>query len=819
MKKNYRSLIASVLALAMIFALAACGAPAGQSSSSGNPGQSGTSAAPAQSGSKSVRNDTPEFVYVSSFREVKNEDNRALGAACFTDKGFYTTPSEVIGQREPEEGETEEYEGQFDIYEERLYFVGFDGQRTKLENYEPFSFTPDEGHDGYGELRCLAADETGNLAAIYHMWESWSDAPEGMSEEDPDYWNYYQYEENWYLRTMDPTGRTLNTTQLEVNDGDWFWPNSMVYTDGKVLLASSDGLRIFGAEGGSATKIGMDGYVQDVLTLNDGTPCIVYSDNFTYETKIGAIDLSTGRVKQTWKCPSNAYSFISGGGDYDLYYQSGINVYGYRLDTESGEKLFDWLNVDVSQQYLSGYTVLPDGSFFAVTNTWDGKWENVTTEFVTLEKKSFADVPQKEALTLACQWTDSDLQNAVIKFNRSSNIRINVIDYSQYNTEEDWNAGLTKLTTEIMAGTMPDIIALQNLPYQQMAAKGLLVDLYPFMEQDGEINREDFLPNVLKALEVGGGLYSTVTSFSVVTLVGSSKVVGDKPGWSFDELRAALATMPEGCTVLNQYTTSGDVIRAELTLDADYYIDWETGKVNFDGKEFVDLLNLAKLFPNEFDWNNYDWEEYESETARIAAGKQMLMQMYVGSFEDLAMNEAQFGGSMTYIGFPTVSGVGSYLNLNSGYGISSTCSDKEAVWQFLRSFMTEKALDDGYYWGFPANSKLLDKQLKEAMTVEYEKDSKGNYLLDEKGERIPVAKGGYWADGMDEPTMFYALTQEQADKVMELINSTDKLYMENTAVLDIIFEQVDAFLSGQKTAEDVAKLVQGKMMIYVNEQR
>ena len=184
------------------------------------------------------------------------------------------------------------------------------------------------------------------------------------------------------------------------------------------------------------------------------------------------------------------------------------------------------------------------------------------------------------------------------------------------------------------------------------------------------------------------------------------------------------------------------------------------------------------------------------------------------------MNEAQFGGKMTYIGYPAVSGVGSYLNISSGYGISSTCSDKEAAWQFLRSFMSSKALENGgYYWGFPANRKLLEKDLQEAMTVEYQKDGKGNYLLDENGERIPLAKGGFWAEGMDEPTEFYALTQEQADKVMTLINTTDKVYMENTAVLNIIFEQVDAFLSGQKTAEEVARLVQGKMMIYVNEQR
>ena len=805
MKKNYRALIASVLAVAMIFSLAACGKSGGQGGA-GNSGKGGSEAA-------------PQFTYVSSFREVKNENNQAVGAACFTDRGFYTTPSEVIGRREPEEGETEEWEGQFDITAQRLYFVSFDGQTTKLENYEPVSFAAAEGHEGSADLNRLAADETGRLAGIYYSWESWNEAPDTLTPDDDAYWQYSRWEESWYLRTMDATGRELSLTKLQFGDGGWFWPSGLLYTNGKILLAGSDGLRIY-SENGSVVKINMDGYVQSVVKLRDGTPCMVYTDNMTYDTKLGAIDTVNGRITQTWKCPRDAYGFLSGGGDYDLYYQSGINIYGYKLETESGEKLFDWLNADVSTSNLSNYTVRADGSFFAVTNTWDSKWENVTTEFVTLERKSFADVPQKETLTLACQWPDSTLQDAVIRFNRNNNVRIRVIDYSQYNNEDDWNAGRTKLTTEIMAGTMPDIIALDGMPYQQMAARGLLEDLYPFMEKDSEVHRADFLPNLLSALEVGGKLYSTVSTFTLMTLAGDARIVGSEPGWSFDELRAALAAMPSGCTVLNQYTTSGDVLRAELTIDSDYYIDWENGKVNFDGKAFIDLLNFAKLFPNSFDWNNYDWEEYESDSARIAAGKQLLTSISIGSFEDLPMYEAQFGGNLTYIGYPTVSGVGSYFQLASGYGMSSTCSDKQAAWQFLREFMTDKTLDSGrWYWGFPANSALLEKKLQEAMTVEYEKDEKGNYLLDDNGERIPLARGGYWDEATDEIIEFYALTQAQADKIMSIINATDKVYLENTTTLDIIFEQLDAFLSGQKTAEEVAKLVQGKMSIYVNEQR
>ena len=400
-------------------------------------------------------------------------------------------------------------------------------------------------------------------------------------------------------------------------------------------------------------------------------------------------------------------------------------------------------------------------------------------------------------------------------------MRIEVVDYSQFNTDEDYSAGLTKLTTEIMSGNLPDILSLQGMPYQQLAAKGLLEDLYPYIDADAEIKRDDFLPNVLQALEENGKLCSTISTFNIVTLAGAAQIVGDKPGWSYSDVVAALARMPEGCTVLDQFTTSGDILRDMLTIDADYYIDWATGQCRFDSKEFADLLTFSKLFPNAFDSMNFNWDEYQSDNARISEGKQLLTRLYLGSFDDITRTEAEFGGNITYIGFPTASGVGSYLNVSSGYAMSANCADKDAAWQFLRGFMTEKGLDtQGYYWGFPANRSLLEKQLKEAMTIEYEKDENGNYRLDpDTGERIPIARGGFWTDGMDEPKPYYSLTQEQADKVMEVINTATKLYSQNTAVLDIITEQTDAFFAGQKTAEEVGKLVQGKMNIYVNEQR
>ena len=65
----------------------------------------------------------------------------------------------------------------------------------------------------------------------------------------------------------------------------------------------------------------------------------------------------------------------------------------------------------------------------------------------------------------------------------------------------------------------------------------------------------------------------------------------------------------------------------------------------------------------------------------------------------------------------------------------------------------------------------------------------------------------------------YAMTQEQADKLMELIESTDKVANYDSSIYDIVTEQAAAFFAGQKSAEEVAKLVQSKANIFVNEQR
>ena len=104
------------------------------------------------------------------------------------------------------------------------------------------------------------------------------------------------------------------------------------------------------------------------------------------------------------------------------------------------------------------------------------------------------------------------------------------------------------------------------------------------------------------------------------------------------------------------------------------------------------------------------------------------------------------------------------------------------------------------------------------MTVEYQKDAEGNFLLDEDGEKIQISRGGI---GMADGTVhdIYALTQEQADKLLEVINSTTRVVNNNDSLLKLIVDEAQPFFAGQKSAEEVARLTQSKVNLYVNEQR
>ena len=377
-----------------------------------------------------------------------------------------------------------------------------------------------------------------------------------------------------------------------------------------------------------------------------------------------------------------------------------------------------------------------------------------------------------------------------------------------------------------MAGNVPDILNTAQLPIRQYAAKGLLEDLWPYIENDAEIGgRAGLMERPFQAAEIGGKLYQVFDSFSIHTVIGNPDIVGDRYTWTLGEMKEALAKMPEGCSLFGESDTQSYMLSEVLNMQLTNFVDWETGECSFDSDGFKAILEFCGSFPAEFDWESVDYDEWESEPARISAGKQMLMSLGVSDFTDIQMYKAFFGGKVSFIGYPREDGsVGSGFMLNNCLALSTTCKDKEGAWSYMRQLLLPQYEDldeSGSMWGmggaFSSNKADFEKMAKLAMKAEYETDENGNPVLDENGNPIEVSNGGWSWDGFDIEVK--ATTQDEYDQIMGLYNAVEGLDEYDQKISEIVSDEAAACFAGDKTLDECAGQIQSRVKLYVNENR
>lgn len=823
-----KRLIALLLAAACMLALlAGCGKKDGDDGQGGGSGSNGGT--------------NPDFVYVASYLPMEGEFDYigAYSAAVYGEKLFFNS---YISSSVAPDGTvlTEDDEDYWSYYNSIPGLFSVDmttGKSEQLTGYEPYKLP--EGYEGGANLQSLCIDPDGNIWVCENVYAYHYDAPEGVTEEDEDYYNYFvQDEDSYMIRKLDSTGAELATLDLSAVSEDYnksmpdsgdemmfyssFYVNRMA-VDGAGNIYISTGqssVYVLDQQGAILFKLEMENWLDSLVMLSDGS--IAAMGGTMDGDALMKIDVNAKAWGDKLEKPYNCYYFYPGGGDYLFYSSSGSSLYGYNAATGENEKLLNWLSSDVDGNSLSVVVPLADGRIMALEQseetTSSNSWRLVYN-LVTLTKTPASEVPQKTTLTFACNYLGS-IRSQILNFNRKNDkYRIEVIDYSEYNTEDDYSAGLTKLTTEITSGNVPDLLSTDSLPIAKYSAKGLLEDLYPYLDSDSELGRDKIVPAVLKSLETDGKLYQIVDRFSVNTVVGDASKVGSEPGWTLDELMALMETMPEDMDIFENSMTRDGILSTACAFSIADFVNWQTGECSFDSEGFVKILEFANTFPASFDWDNYEYSDEDSEPNRIMSGKQLLSQIYLSDFENIQMYDAMFNNNMVFKGFPCESRNGSALNFYSGVAMTSSCKDKEGAWEFLRSILTEEYQNKNIHWYFPTNQAAFDAKLEEAMKVEYEIDPEtGEPLIDpETGEKVERSKGGYgWGSLMIE---IYAIKPEQADAIKEAINSVSRSYTYDEDIMNIITEEAAAYFNGDKTAQQVADLIQSRAKIYVNEQR
>lgn len=628
--------------------------------------------------------------------------------------------------------------------------------------------------------------------------------------------NEDNYNEIYSLIKLTEQGEEIFSIDLQsmpelasLNTEDYFYAGSIMLKDDFVYVSIMDRYVKFD-ENGKFIKIleGADWEANSVGKLyaleNGKVATISYEDNGAY---VSYVDLETGVFTQKTKLPGISYEYsVYPGSGYDFYLVNSYGVYGYNVGEESMTQVMNYINSDFGSYNLYNMAAVSETEFFA---TYD-EMESGKPLVGRFTKVDPADVKEKNVIVLACNNLDWTIRMAVIDFNKNNdNYKISIQDYaSLYGDENDYLAGINRLNTDIISGKIPDIIVVDsNMPINSYIAKGLLEDLKPYLEKDEELDINNYMPNILEAFSVDGKLYQLVPCYSIRSMAAKASVVGAESGWTVQEAMELWEKAPEGTELLSMESRENILINS-MSVAGSQFVDWNTGNCYFDSEEFVQFLHYLAMFPEEIDHEAYNdefWANYESMWRDDKVIAQMMTLYDFSNYNYL--EKGTFGEDITLIGYPSGNREGSAIVPEIQLAMSAKSANKEGVWEFLRYFLTDEYQNEGAY-GLPLSIKKLDEMAEAATKVPV--------YIDEEGNEVESPEF-FYIGGMEIP--IDPMTQEEVADLKEQIYSITNVYNYDQKLIQIVQEESAGFFSGQKSAEEVAKIVQSRAQIYINENR
>lgn len=714
---------------------------------------------------------------------------------------------EMIDYKENEKNISYMIKGGDKLYAYGYYFEEEDGrQGIDLVHLEEDGSIKEEYQiplEENSSLNTLIADGRGNLYAIKSRYAV--DLDETGS-----------YQDFYYLTKFSDEGEEIFSVELntmselsDINNGDYFYVGDIMIKDEFVYVNIADSYVKFDTDGNfvSVLEPGTGGTYEGttLYALEDGkVAAISYEETGLYASYV---DLETGEFSQKAKLPGTSYEYsVYVGKGYDLYLVNTYGVYGYNVGEEDKTQIMDYVDSDLGIYMIYNLIPVNENEFIG---SYDDM-ENLEMAFGRFTKVDPADVKDREVLVLACAGMDWEVRSAVVKFNKANeNYRITIRDYSSlYATENDYMAGINRLNIDIVSGKIPDIILINsNMPIDSYISKGLIEDLMPYIENDNELDRNNMMPNILEAFSVDGKLYRIVPSYAISTMVARTSDVGEERGWTIQDALGLMESKKEETELLS-YITRGSMLINSMTMAGSQFIDWKSGKCNFDSEGFIQLLEFLKEYPEEIDdelytedyWINYDsmWRE-----EKVIAQLNTLSDFRGYNY----LEKGTFGEKVTMIGFPSSNEDGSVIVPNLQLAMSAKSSNQEGAWEFLRYFLTDEYQDQITY-GWPLSIKRLDKMGEEAMKMPT--------YTDENGKEVESPEV-FYMNGLEVP--IDPMTKEEVERFKKELYSFTSVYVYDENLIKIVQEEAAAFFSGQKTAEEVAKIIQSRAQIYVNENR
>ena len=363
---------------------------------------------------------------------------------------------------------------------------------------------------------------------------------------------------------------------------------------------------------------------------------------------------------------------------------------------------------------------------------------------------------------------DKELLRGLIQSYNGSGapVRIEIVNYAD--GAESYADAVTRRTTELMAGNVPDLLDCSDLSgaqYAGYAKNGILLPL------DG-MPEEGVLSGVQQPCEVDGKRYSIVGAFTLDPLFGPASRLGASLQTSVEDvLRGAVPDV--------RFVWGGrDLLGVYCRHAAERFLDYDTGTASFESEAFLDLLTAcARIQPSELGPDSIMQQPMRS----VSVYRQMQNSWYEQTGDAFRVLSLSADGGVTYQ---------PVLQL----GVCAASSVQEAAVQALRAMLAES----------------FQKTIANAFPVSTAVDAQKTYqqtAIREEG-RVDVGEAG---------TQTFLFDEAVAADLMYVLEHVDCRACSNQEILTIILDEADAFFQGRKTAQEAARIMDSRAALFIAE--
>lgn len=564
----------------------------------------------------------------------------------------------------------------------------------------------------------------------------------------------------WFLHTSQGSKNIAWATEINNLENLKILNKTAYMTDGEKLYACSL------EDGDILNTASAETDITKLLCKDDAT-IIAYcegagvyyklEDNEKTLTKMGTLPL----LFQNSKLVSGKNS------DYDCLVVSQTALFGWNIGEDTATQIISFDTYGLVATNISAFACVGDGIFIGAT------WKSGELEdrlFWLEPSDSIEEEENEKTLKIAGLSRPMVLASAISDFKAlHPEYVVEYIDYAELYGDQ----ALQQLQIDLIQGNAPDLLFVNGLPFEAYVSRGILENLYEWIDADNSVNRNDFTGNLIRELESADhNLYRIPQSYSIVTTVGTQEVAGSRTEWTYKSINDELENNKKVLSAFYGETRESLVLTLPLYM-IHTLVDYERAESKFDSDEAISFLR----FLNNVQQYTQIQYKAENEMDALRNGEIIFAQVMILSPEMFVETDNSFNGGLLYPGYPDAAGGSFYLNLPMS--IPTTAEEKYGAWEFMKMMFSSE-----YYAT--------------------------------RGGWIPLQSG---FEASLQNAIVNGVSEESIKKLEKIQKGICNLVYYDKMVSEILEDETSYMFAGEKTVEETAEQIDKRVQLYLTEQR